>query len=167
MTSSSINFASRETSGYDFDTHYTFDYADHNFAFGISGTYLVELNDYTDPQDATAIDPELGEINRPRLAGNLTFDWAWKDLSVGVQTRYQSKQLLRFVEIQDLADYGNVIQQNKSYVTNLTFNYAATENVDVYGGVNNITNEKPFITNYAYPASIRGRFVFFGMNYRM
>jgi iron complex outermembrane receptor protein len=167
LTSSSINFASRETSGYDFDTNYTFDYADHNFAFGISGTYLVELNDYTDPQDATAIDPELGEINRPRLAGNLTFDWAWKDLSVGVQTRYQSKQLLRFVEIQDLADYGNVIQQDKSYVTNLTFNYAASENVDVYGGVNNITNEKPFITNYAYPASIRGRFVFFGMNYKM
>ncbi|MFT7592147.1 MAG: iron complex outermembrane receptor protein [bacterium] len=91
----------------------------------------------------------------------------WKDLSVGIQTRYQSKQLLRFVEIQDLADYGNVIQQDKSYVTNLTFNYAASENVDVYGGVNNITNEKPFITNYAYPASIRGRFAFFGMNYRM
>jgi iron complex outermembrane receptor protein len=167
LTSSSINFASRETSGYDFDTNYAFDYADHNFAFGISGSYLVELNDFTDPQDATAIDPELGEVNRPRLAGNITFDWSWKDLSVGIQTRYQSKQLLRFVEIQDLADYGNVVQQDKSYVTNLSFNYAATDNVDVYGGINNITNEKPFITNYAYPASIRGRFVFFGMNYRM
>jgi iron complex outermembrane receptor protein len=167
LTSSSINYASRETSGYDFDTNYTFDYLDHTFAFGISGSYLVKLDDYTDPQDTTAIDPELGEINRPRLAGNVTFDWSWKDLSVGVQTRYQSKQLLRFVEIQDLSDYGNVIQQDKRYVTNLNFNYAMSENVDMYGGINNITNEKPFITNYAYPASIRGRFVFFGMNYRM
>lgn len=136
-------------------------------AGGINGSYLVKLNDFTNPQDVTAVDPELGEINRPRLAGNVTFDWSWKELSVGVQTRYQSKQLLRFVEIQNLSDYGNVIQQDKSYVTNLSFNYVIRENVDVYGGVNNITNEEPFITNYAYSASIRGRFVFLGMNYRM
>jgi iron complex outermembrane receptor protein len=45
-------------------------------AGGISGSYLVKLNDFTNPQDVTAVDPELGEINRPRLAGNVTFDWS-------------------------------------------------------------------------------------------
>jgi iron complex outermembrane receptor protein len=167
LTSSSINFASRETSGYDFETDYTFGYAGHNFRFGISGSYLMKLDDFTNPQDATAVDPELGEVNRPRLAGNINVDWTWKDISVGIQTRYQGKQLLRFIEIQDLADYGDVIQQDKSYVTDINFTYAIEENLDLYGGINNITGEKPFITNYAYPASIRGRFLFLGMNYRM
>ena len=114
----------------------------------------------TSPQDASAVDSELGEINRLQLAGNVTFDWSWESLSVGVQTRYQSKQLLRFVEIQDWSNHDNMFNKIKVmlpiYVINLNFNYATSENVDVYGGVNNITNEKLFITNYADPASIRG-----------
>ena len=46
----------------------------------------------------------------------------------------------------------------------ISFAYNATEIVRVYGGVKNITNEEPFLTNFAYPASARGRFYFVGFD---
>ena len=38
------------------------------------------------------------------------------------------------------------------------------ENLKMYGGIKNISDEQPFITNFAYPASPRGRFYFVGFD---
>jgi hypothetical protein len=33
----------------------------------------------------------------------------------------------------------------------------------VYGGINNITDERPFITEFAFPVSPQGQFLFVGL----
>jgi len=37
----------------------------------------------------------------------------------------------------------------------------------VYGGVNNLTNEKPYLASSAYPVSGMGRFYFLGVKLRL
>jgi len=53
------------------------------------------------------------------------------------------------------------------WIHDLSFSYDIDDSLQVYGGLNNITDEKPFITNYAYPVSAVGRYAFFGFNVRM
>lgn len=168
MNSTSINFAKRETSGYDFSVAYLFEVDDHTFDFGVSGTYVDELNDFSNPLDLTDVDPELGEIRRPELAGNVNLKWTWGDLSIGWQGQYVDEMLLAYVEIETAeALYGPGIVQDEMWIHDLNFTYNLEENVQIYGGINNLTDEEPFITNYSYPVSIRGRYAFLGFNLKM
>ncbi len=53
-----------------------------------------------------------------------------------------------------------MIHQDKSDVTKQNYNYVMSENVDMNGCVNNISNGKLLITNYAYPSNINGDLYF-------
>lgn len=168
MKSTSINFAKRETSGYDFSISYEFSIEDHEFDFGITGTKVDELNDFNNPLDPEEVDPELGEIRRPELAGNVTLDWTYGDLKIGWQGQYVDEMLLGFVEIETAAAlYGDAVIQDDMWVHDLNVRYDIDDSLQVYGGINNLTDEEPYITNYAYPVSARGRYVFFGFNVKM
>ena len=50
---------------------------------------------------------------------------------------------------------------------NLSASYLISDQLLVFGGIRNLTEEKPFITNYGYPASPRGRFYFLGIDFQM
>jgi outer membrane receptor protein involved in Fe transport len=41
-----------------------------------------------------------------------------------------------------------------------------TDSLEFYGGVNNVTNKRPFIASSAYPVSGVGRFYFLGLRAR-
>lgn len=166
LKSTSINFAKLETDGYDFSIAYDFSYDEHDFGVELSGTKVNELNDYTNPLDLTDVDPELGEFRRPEWAGNLNLSWAVGDFSLGWQTQYQDKQYLLFVESETAkALYGDSVLMDETYVHDINFTFQVDDEIQVYGGINNITDENPFITNTAFPASARGRYFFFGVNY--
>ncbi|MCC2617333.1 TonB-dependent receptor [Aestuariibacter halophilus] len=168
MKSTSINFAKRETSGYDFTLDYQFEVDKHRFEFGIAGTKVDELNDFNNPLDLTDVDPELGEIRRPELAGNVTLQWQYENLTVGWQGQYVDEMLLAYVEIETAqALYGDAVFMDDMWIHDLNARYVLDDNLEVYGGINNVTDEEPFITNYAYPVSARGRYVFMGFNVRM
>ena len=168
MKSTSINFAKRETSGYDFYAGYQFSIDDHEFDISVSGTKVDELNDFSNPLDLTDVDPELGEIRRPELAGNVELKWTWGDLRVGWQGQYVDEMLLGFLEIETAeALYGDAVFMDDMWIHDLNFSYNVDDNLQLYGGVNNITDEEPFITNYAYPVSAVGRYMFLGFNMKM
>lgn len=168
MNSTSINFAKRETSGYDFSIGYVFSIEEHEFDFGITGTKVDELNDFTNPLDLTDVDVELGEIRRPELAGNVTLDWTYGDLKVGYQAQYVDSMLLGFLEIDTARDlYGDSVFQDEMWIHDLNVRYNLDDNLQVYGGINNISDEEPYITNFAYPVSARGRSVFLGFNVKI
>jgi outer membrane receptor protein involved in Fe transport len=111
------------------------------------------------------VDVELGEINRPELAGNIFLNYYWKDLQVQWQTQYQDEQLFAFLEI-DTAEtlYGPSVVQDEFWQHDLAVTFSFKENMSVYGGIRNVTDEEPFITNFGYPASPRGRFFYLGLN---
>ena len=163
-----INFAKRETSGYDFSVAYLYEWEEHTFDFGISGTKVDELNDFTNPNDLSVVDPELGEIQSPELAGNVELKWSYGDWTLGWQGQYVDEMLLAYVEIETAETlYGPSIMQDDMWVHDLNFTYNLDEDVQLYGGINNLTDEEPFITSYAYPVSARGRYAFLGFNIKM
>ncbi|MET1253783.1 TonB-dependent receptor domain-containing protein [Aliikangiella maris] len=167
IESTLINFAKLETSGFDFSIGYQFNYEEHQFSTKFQGTKVHKLNQFTNPNDLTVVNPELKEVNRPELAGNLYLNWEWNNLKVGTQSQYMSEQLLGYVEIEQQYLYGDVVMQDEQWIHHLNAAYQFTEEMAVYGGIKNLTDEKPFMTAYSFPVSARGRFFYFGIDYKM
>jgi iron complex outermembrane receptor protein len=168
LRSTNINFARTDSAGWDFTASYSFDIGAHGFDVSVQGTKVDELNFFTNPSDLSEVDVELGEIGRPELAGNVRLAWTIGDLAVRWQSQYMDEQLLDFVEV-DTADalYGPVVVQPEFWQHDISASYLVTDQLMVFGGIKNLSEERPFITNYGYPASPRGRFFFLGVDYQM
>ena len=54
------------------------------------------------------------------------------------------------------------IQSGSPFIHDISFNFEMNDTFTIYGGVNNIFNEKPFVTEQAYPVSPVGTFFFLG-----
>ena len=46
----------------------------------------------------------------------------------------------------------------------LSFSYDVLDNVQFFGGVNNLTDQEPFLGSLSRPSSPRGRFFFLGVS---
>ncbi len=160
----SLNFARLETAGVEAAMRYRFDLGDHGFILNASGTWVDKLNRFFDPTDLTSIDPELGELQRPEWAGNASLTWDWKGLSLTWSTSYLDEMALRSVEIEDIGTVfsaDNAIS-DETFIHDISFNYEVNDSYTLYGGVNNVFNEKPFVTEQAYPVSPMGTYFYLG-----
>jgi len=171
LESGQINFASIEASGYDFAVGYRFDVGENSFGARLVGTRQEKLNRFFNPTDPGDIDPELEEIQFPKLSGNLSLSWDRGPLSLGFKTSYQSRQSVD--EIEDVLGlygkqplYGDAGFFDETYIHDANFGYRFSDSLTFYGGVNNIGDEKPFATQTAWPVGPRGRFFFLGATYR-
>lgn len=166
LQSTSINFAKIESDGYDLSLNYTFNLGDNAIAAGLQGTKVRNINLFTNPADLSEVNPELGEVNRPDLAGNVSLSWAREDFKFGWRAQYLGEQLVSFVEI-ETADtlYGDAVFMDPLWIHNLNASYDYSEKVFVFGGIRNVTDEEPFATDRAFPVSPRGRYLFAGLNY--
>lgn len=153
-----INFANLNTSGIDFATKYGFEIADHHIQLKFSGIKVNYFDAHTNPGNPSDVDPELGEFNRPELAGNFYLRWNWRKLGVNWHPQYLGDMLLRFVEIETAqARYGDAVFQDPVWLHDANARYVVSKNFTIHSGIRNITDEQPFITNYAIPVSPRGR----------
>lgn len=168
MKSTDINFAKREASGIDFSVGYNFSLGEHNVSARVAGTRMEKLRNFTNPLNIDEFNDILEENRNPKLAGNANLSWEYRELRVGWQTQYHGKQLLRFA-LKDTYQslYGDSVMMPSTLVHNMNASYKLSPELMLYGGVNNLTNEKPFITNYAYPISAAGRTFFAGVNLRL
>lgn len=163
MRAISINFAEVKSDGYDFAMGYDFNWDEHEIGLKLGGSKVNEVVFINDLGD---VDNELGEARRPEWAGNFNLDWTYGDLTVGWQTQYQGEQLLNFVEIDTaMARYGDAVFMDETFVHDINFSFQASDEILVYGGINNVTDEEPFITSRSLPASVRGRYFFLGLNF--
>ena len=163
-----INFAKLKTSGIDFSASYDFSLGAHGFNVAVVGTDVKELDFFTNPADHDDVNPELGEIRRPELAGNLYLRWNWGDLSVSWQSQYLDQMLLRFLEIETAETlYGDIVIMDETWLHDLNVSYVVSEAMMLHGGVRNVTGEEPFATDRAFPASPRGRMIYLGGTYRL
>ena len=184
-----LNFAALEAAGVDFSASYSRSVGAHDFGLNVAGTYQDKLDRFSDPDDPSQVDPELGEVRRPRWAGNAALSYGWRDLSAVLTLRYQSKQAvdgvdIRNADIEDVLDgdgvlisegfgglgfggararFGDNAIADETYILDLSATYDVADDISVYGGVQNLTDEEPFATNEGFPVSARGRYVFAGV----
>lgn len=165
---STLNFAAVETNGIDFSAKYQFEIGAHGFDVTLQGTSVDEINNFENPLDPSFANPELLEVNRPELAGNVFVNWSVGDLQVGWQAQFLDEMLFAGVEVEEVeALYGSSVFQDAVWQHDLSASYLLNDETLVYGGVKNIFGEDPFITNNAFPVSPRGRFFFVGIDYSM
>lgn len=162
-----VNFGALEAAGVDFTATYAFDALRGSWNLGFAGTWMDKIDQFFDPADPTAINPELGEIQRPEWAGTGTISYATGPLSIRWQTMYQDEQLHSAAEIEDFQTvFGSAAVLDEFYKHDLSFSYDWDETIQVYGGVQNLTDEQPFAGEYAWPVSGMGRSYFVGVSYR-
>jgi iron complex outermembrane receptor protein len=168
LQTSDINFAQLQTDGYDVTANYTFDISDHNFEVSVTGTKVNNIDFFTNPSDLSEVNPELTEINRPEIAGNIALGWNWGSLSVGWQSQYLGEMLESGLEVETANTlYGRTVLKGDTWLHDLNATYLWNDKLTVFGGINNLTQETPFITTNAFPASPRGRMMFLGANYTL
>ena len=166
LQQTTLNFAKVETSGYDFAAKYAFDIGEHGFDVTAQGTIVDEINDFENPLEPDFVNPELQELNRPELAGNVFLNWYWGDLRVGWQAQYLDEMLFGGIEVETAESlYGPTIFQDSIWIHDLNASYLINDEVMVYGGIKNVGDEQPFITENAFPASPRGTFYFIGLDW--
>ena len=160
-----LNIGSLEATGVDFAARYDFGFDAFDLSTTISGTYMDKLDEFFDPGDPTAVDPELGELQRPELAATIDINLGRDNWSVNWQTQYLDEQTFRDVEIETVSEqYGPDGIADETYIHNLSFAWDINDTYRLYGGVNNVGDEDPFRTEQAYPVSPIGRFFFVGFN---
>ena len=152
-----INFARLRTSGLDFSARYDVALGAHGFNVAVAGTYVRELDFHTDPGARDDVDPELGEVRRPELAGNVHLRWNRRNLGVDWHAQYLGGMLLSFVEIETATTlYGDAVFMDATWLHNVNVSYAAGEATTLAGGIRNLTGARPFATDRAFPVSPPG-----------
>lgn len=163
-----LNFGKIESSGVDFSVNYAFEIGASAFNVGVLGSKVDKLDEFFDPGDPTVVDPELGEIRRPELSGNVRLSWALGPFGVNWTSLYQDEQALGLVEIETAAfNYGPAGIADEFWAHDLSASWDIQDNLRIFGGINNVTDEEPFLTEAAYPVGPRGRYFFVGLNYAM
>jgi len=56
---------------------------------------------------------------------------------------------------------------DETWVHNINATYLLTDELTVYGGVRNLDDEQPFITDRSWPVSARGRFFYLGIDFEI
>ena len=140
----------------------------HGFDVTVQGTKVNDINLFQNPVDLSEINPELKETNRPELAGNVFLTWNFGDWQVGWQSQYLDQMLLQDIEVETaMTLYGPIVLRDEFWIHDINARYQVNDGVLIYGGINNLSDENPFITNNAYPASPRGTFFFVGVEWQM
>ncbi|MFU8831512.1 MAG: TonB-dependent receptor plug domain-containing protein [Wenzhouxiangella sp.] len=169
-----INLAAVETSGVDWRVDYSMDVPQFlggpkagRLVFSSLGTRFLtneETRDVSAPDEITNV---LGELSRPKWIVNLNADWHWEKLRLGWNGRFESSQLSAGVSNNDLRsnpDFVNIQSTGRSVVHDFTGSFFFTDKLEIFGGVNNAFDEKPFLGALSRPTGPRGRFFFLGAN---
>jgi iron complex outermembrane receptor protein len=166
-----INFAALETSGVDFSANYRFNVDDNNFSLSLNGSWTEKLDRFFDPLRPDVANPALLEQGVPEWAGTGSFSWNKGPFTFTWRTQYIGKQAIATaVQIEDVGDgasvFGPEVIASPVWVHGISFNLDIDERFSFRGGVNNLTNEEPYIANRSYPVSGLGRFFFVGLTGR-
>lgn len=167
-----LNFGSAQATGVDYSIGYQFALDGLQFNLGAAATRQrrLEFVQPAAPGEEAMVDDELGEMRRPEWAGQLNASVSAGDLTIALNTSYLSEQTLNYeggVEIETVdQNYGPSAYTDEFFTHNVTGRYTFNDNFLLYGGVTNLTDEDPYLTERGYPVSVIGRSYFLGVNYR-
>ena len=129
--------------------------------------------------DQATVSDLLGVIGNPEWIVNVGVNWEFDNWNIGWTGRFEDSTLqfsnadATDVEIVDgavvvlpnvgLADPSQ-LTTGSAFVQNVSVNYEVSDNLQVYGGVNNLTDREPFLGSLSRPVGPRGRFFFVGIS---
>jgi outer membrane receptor protein involved in Fe transport len=173
LTAQEQNFARTEAEGIDFSVSYAISIDENNFGIDVVGTRQKVLNLFFNPLDLNEVDIEVEERQVPKTSGNVNLSWNRGDLNLALQTTYQSRQAYNEVE-NSLGLNGDAILYGpgggffgSTVLHDINVSYQLDDGLVLFGGVNNVADKSPFITQEAWPTGPRGRTFFFGVNFTM
>lgn len=164
-----INFVRIETAGFDATLSYNTSIGEHRLGLTATASWVDKIDFFFDPTDLTRIDPELTELQRPEWSGRATASYGYGSFNVDYTVSYLGEMALRGVEIETIdAQFGPAGLTGETWMHNISASYEIADmGLQVFGGINNLSDVKPFITERAYPASPIGRSFFIGARWTM
>ncbi|QPQ55162.1 TonB-dependent receptor [Allosphingosinicella flava] len=164
------NVAEFRTAGLDLSLNYRFTPAESvgTFNLRIVGNYLDKLT-YI-PTPGADIDDDRTEAFAPKYSGTFDLTWVKGPLSINYGLNYFSKTR-RYTTEQveanpDIADPKYIFYREK-WQHDLRLAYDVSKEFEVYGGVNNLTDEKGDVASTSYPYNFLGRFFYIGARVRL
>ncbi len=164
-----INFVRIETAGVDATLSYNTSIGDHRLGLTATASWVDKIDFFFDPTDLTRIDPELTELQRPEWSGRATASYGYGGFNLDYTVTYLGEMALRGVEIETIdAQFGPAGLTGETWMHNVSASYEIPDmGMQVFGGVTNLSDVKPYITERAYPASPVGRSFFIGARWTM
>lgn len=174
--SGQVNLAAFELEGIDFGIDYGMELSSlglddwGGLDFSLQGTHLIGFDEFQDPLDATIFESRKGEFSYPEWIVNARASWTIGDLTLGWAGRWEESQLLSGISNQQINAnplFVDPSQTGDSWVHDFNFAYTFSENINVYGGLNNAFDQSPYLGTLSRPAGPRGRFGFVAVNFRI
>jgi outer membrane receptor protein involved in Fe transport len=168
LRQSEINFAALETRGVDAQISYAFSLGQNNFNLAVNGNWTERLNRFFDPRRPDVANPGLRELGAPEFSGFGNVTWNRGDFTLNYGVQYiESTAVASVVQIERIDfEFGPAGFAPDYWIQNLAFALEATDEVTFYGGINNLTDEIPYLSSSAYPVSGIGRTFFLGVTGR-
>ncbi len=160
-----VNFGRIETAGVDLAAAYNFSVAGNRFNLRATVNWTEKLDRYFDPVDTSLVNPGLMELSAPEWSGVGSATWTRGPLSLTWRGQYIGKQAVAIaVQVEDVqTEFGPAGFAEAMWVHGLSANYEFKPGLAFFGGVNNLTDERPYIASSAYPVSGVGRYFFAGV----
>ena len=160
-----LNFASLEASGIDFGINYTLNLDTFSkpewgsVALGISGTWLEDRNNYPFVSDPSLANPAKLELGFPEWNFNTSVRWTIGDFTASLFSNYMSEQTRGSVEIENTVSF-DVPFNDEIWTHDASLSWDYSDDSTIIFGVNNLTDEEPFVSAVATPVSAYGRYYF-------
>lgn len=160
-----VNFARYEARGIDFQARYRFPLGSDagNITARIGGTYALRGSTFTSVSDPTSEDDFIGEAQSPEVAFSTGLAWDKDGFRIEWETFWQSKQYYQTVEVEDPSGFAEPNRDPAFWSHDLNLSFELNDKFTIRGGVNNLTDERPFKAEAAYPISAVGRNFFVGV----
>ena len=171
ITTSQLNFARNEASGVDFNVSYRFDFADFgrpswgDVGLSVGGTYVEDRNNFPFATDPDRANPVKLELNNPEWALNAGVRWSIGDFTINTSHQYLGEQGLPAVEIENAQNF-TLAFADEIWIHDASVRWDMSDQHSVTFGINNVTNEEPFIASVATPVSAIGRYFFLRISAR-
>ena len=136
--------------------------------FRLSGGYL---NDLTFIATVGGVpEQQRNRIYRPDYSGNLDIAWVRGPLSINYGLAWQGKTE-RYTQIEQKAhpNYDpRYVMFKERWEHDIQLSYDFAQRFNIYGGINNFTNQQPDIAaGFAYPVSAVGRYFYVGAKFKL
>lgn len=163
-----LNFGRIETAGVDFRVAYQFDWNGNWIALGLTGNWIDRLDRYFDPVNTGLVNPGLKELGVPEWAGLFSAGWTRDRFTLDYRMQYIGEQAVASViQVERIdVEFGPAGWAEDYFVHDLSASYRWRDALTFYGGVNNLTDEEPYLASSAYPVSGMGRYYFLGVRFR-
>ena len=174
--SGQVNLASFELEGIDFGVDYGFELSSlglddwGGLDFSLQGTHLIGFDEFQDPLDSSIFESRKGEFSYPEWIVNARAGWTMGDLRLSWAGRWEDSQLLPGISNQQINAnplFVDPSQTGDSWVHDFNFTYTFSEDINIYGGLNNAFDQEPYLGTLARPAGPRGRYGFLAVNFQI